>query len=211
MTIAIIDYGSGNLRSAQKAFERVAAAHGPQPVLLTDKAEDIAAADHIILPGVGAFGDCAAGLRALPGMEEALRIRVLEQGRPFLGICVGMQLLATTGLEHGQHDGLGWIDGQVDELTPKDKTLKIPHMGWNELVVTKPHPVLDGLENRDVYFVHSYALRPAQAAMSLAEVDYGGRFCAVAGTANIIGTQFHPEKSQQVGLALIRNFLEWRP
>ena len=207
--VAIVDYGSGNLRSAQKALARVA---GPETVVVTPDPAIVAQADRIVLPGVGAFGDCMAGLRAIPSMIEALRMAVLERGVPFLGICVGMQLLAGVGREFGDHAGLDWIAGDVARLTPSDPALKIPHMGWNELKVARPHPVLAGIApGADVYFVHSYAMRPADPSRILATADYGGTFAAVVGRDNIVGTQFHPEKSQAVGLALLANFLAWRP
>ena len=207
--VAIVDYGSGNLRSAQKALAHVAS---PEKVVVTPDPAVIAQADRIVLPGVGAFGDCMAGLRAIPGMIEALRMAVLERGVPFLGICVGMQLLAGIGREFGDHAGLDWIAGDVARLTPSDPALKIPHMGWNELKVARPHPVLAGIApGANVYFVHSYAMRPADPSHVLATTDYGGPFAAVVGRDNIVGTQFHPEKSQAVGLALLANFLAWRP
>lgn len=221
MKIVVIDYGSGNLRSAAKALERAAgelgASFGASPtVLVTGDASALKEADHIVLPGVGAFGDCMAGLRALPGMSDALEEAVLRRGRPFLGICVGMQLMATRGIEHGAFDGLGWLDGEVSPLTPSDDSLKIPHMGWNELVLAQGgarHPVLDGIEGgQHAYFVHSYSFRPAQDGQDiLATVDYGGPVAAVVGRDNMIGTQFHPEKSQETGLRLLGNFLRWRP
>jgi glutamine amidotransferase len=214
MTVAIVDYGSGNLRSAAKAFEREA---GDRPVLVTGDAHDLDRADHIVLPGVGAFGDCAAGLRALPGMVEALTENVIRAGKPFLGICVGMQLMATRGLEHGTHDGLDWIAGEVVPMAPEGETLagglKVPHMGWNELAFAGvPHPVFAGLsQGAHAYFVHGYQFKPADPARVLAEVDYGGPVTAAVGRDNMVGTQFHPEKSQAVGLTLIANFLAWRP
>lgn len=216
MTVAIIDYGSGNLRSALKAFERAAADTGLNtPVMLTDKAEQVAGAERIVLPGVGAFGDCMAGLAALDGMVEALTHAVIAGGTPFLGICVGMQLMAERGLEHGAHDGLGWIAGDVVKFTPDDPTLKIPHMGWNTLTLSDAgitHPVLSGMgEDTDVYFVHSYHFKPQDPAVALGAVDYGGPVTAIVGRDNMIGTQFHPEKSQHAGLRLIANFLDWRP
>ena len=212
MTIAIIDYGSGNLRSAQKAFERVASDLSlTSEVMLTSRAEDVALADYIVLPGVGAFADCAAGLAALDGMSDALRMAVLDSGKPFLGICVGMQLLATTGHEREVTTGLDWLPGQVQKLEVDSTTHKIPHMGWNTLDVEKPHKVLDGLDGAAVYFVHSYVLRPDDENMRLATSTHGTSFAAAVGQDNIIGTQFHPEKSQHVGLQLIKNFLEWRP
>lgn len=214
MLVAIVDYGSGNLRSAAKAFERVAAEDGVSAeIAVTARAEVIARADRIVLPGVGAFGDCRNGLHALPGMVEALAEQVLQRGRPFLGICVGMQLLAETGHEHGSHAGLGWIKGQVVPITPSDPALKVPHMGWNELAfVPGCHPVLKDLpDNPHAYFVHSYRFACANGADSLARVDYGGPITAVIGRDNIIGTQFHPEKSQATGLKVISNFLKWMP
>ncbi len=212
MTIAIIDYGSGNLRSAQKAFERVASELSlKSKVILTAHAEDVAAADHIVLPGVGAFADCAAGLSSLDGMTDALGEAVMEGGKPFLGICVGMQLLATTGHERVVTSGLNWLPGQVQKLEVDSTTHKIPHMGWNALDVVKSHKVLEGLDGEAVYFVHSYVFCPDDPNNSLANTVHGASFSSVVGRDNIIGTQFHPEKSQHVGLRLIKNFLEWRP
>ncbi len=218
MNIALIDYDSGNLRSAQKAFERVAGSLFDVPkVLLTSNPDAVLAADYIILPGVGAFGDCAKGLRAIEGMEEALNQRVLKEGRPFLGICVGMQLMANSGTENMQtnqgvpYQGLGWIDGQVKPLILKDKTLKIPHMGWNEIQCIPMHPVLEGLDGETVYFVHSYAFLPEDEANCIAHCSYDEAFCAVIARDNMVGTQFHPEKSQRNGLTLIENFLKWCP
>jgi len=212
--VAIVDYGSGNLRSAAKAFERVAAERGlGQEILVTARAEDIAAADRIVLPGVGAFADCKAGLDRLPGMVEAMEEAVLRRGRPFLGICVGMQLLATTGREHGEHRGLGWIAGEVLPLAVEAAGLKVPHMGWNELVADRPdHPILAGLPGgAHAYFVHSYRFACADPAHRLAHVEYGGPVTALIGRDTIVGTQFHPEKSQATGLRVIENFLTWRP
>ena len=214
MSVAIIDYGSGNLRSAAKAFERaVAEAELDRAVAVTADPAVIAAASHIVLPGVGAFADCRRGLAALPGVLETLRRAVIEDGRPFLGICVGMQLMATRGLEHGRHDGLGWIAGTVARLAPADRTLKIPHMGWNELEPRAPeHPFFAGVAaGAHAYFVHSYGFAADDPATVLATVDYGGPVTAVIGRANMLGCQFHPEKSQAVGLRLITNFLRWRP
>lgn len=214
MHVAIIDYGSGNLRSAAKAFERSAAESGLDgDVSVTADPAVLNAASHIVLPGVGAFADCLAGLSALPGMRQAMEANVIGVGKPFLGICVGMQLMASRGLEHGVHEGLGWIAGEVARIEPVDKSLKIPHMGWNELQLTAPdHPLFDGLQpGAHAYFVHSYALKCENDAEVLARVDYGGPITAVVGRGNMVGTQFHPEKSQQTGLRLIRNFLNWRP
>lgn len=211
-SVAIIDYGSGNLRSAAKAFERAVAEAGlTTRVVVTAEPEAVAAADHVVLPGVGAFGDCRRGLDALPGMVAAMEQRVLRQGRPFLGICVGMQLLATWGREHGDHPGLNWIDGEVVAMRPADSSLKIPHMGWNELVADH-HPLLEGLDDgAHAYFVHSYRFVPGEPLHVKAHVEYGGRIPAVIARDNIAGTQFHPEKSQATGLTLITNFLRWRP
>ena len=212
--IVIIDYGSGNLRSAAKAFERAIDEAGLDlNVEVTNNPDAVATAERIVLPGVGAFADCMRGLAALPGMVEALERAVLKEAKPFLGICVGMQLLASIGREHGDHDGLGWIAGEVVPIQPMDPGLKIPHMGWNTLALDESgHPLLDGLENGDhVYFVHSYQFRPEAAEHVLAHTDYGGTIAALIGLDNIAGTQFHPEKSQRAGLRLIRNFLTWRP
>jgi glutamine amidotransferase len=214
MTVAIIDYGSGNLRSAAKAFERAIAEAGlGLDVIVTGNAEDLSGATHIVLPGVGAFADCRRGLSALDGMEDALTAQVIDAGKPFLGICVGMQLMADIGREHVDTPGFGWIPGEVVALTPADNSLKIPHMGWNELnIETPPHPVFEGLgDGSHVYFVHSYGLVPLVPSQILASVDYGGPLVAVVGRDNLLGTQFHPEKSQAVGLRLITNFLKWRP
>lgn len=213
MSVAIIDYGSGNLRSAAKAFERAARESGStQPVTVTGDADVVAKADRIVLPGVGAFADCRRGLYAVPGMVEALTDAVLLRGKPFLGICVGMQLMATRGLEHGTHDGFGWIPGEVRAIEPGPGR-PVPHMGWNDLQLRTPqHAVLAGIApGAHAYFVHSYALVCDDPAHVLAQVDYGGALAALVGRANMIGTQFHPEKSQATGLRLIANFLSWRP
>jgi glutamine amidotransferase len=212
--LAIVDYGSGNLRSAAKAFERAAADRGLDlAVAVTANPDEVSRADRIVLPGVGAFGDCRAGLDALPGMVDALEDAVRVRGRPFLGICVGMQLMATRGLEHGEHKGLGWIGGTVAALEPGDPSLKVPHMGWNDLRLPSPaHPLFKGIPaGAHAYFVHSYALRPDDAGDAIATVDYGGPVVAAVARGNIAGTQFHPEKSQALGLTLIANFLDWRP
>ncbi|MFB3135709.1 MAG: imidazole glycerol phosphate synthase subunit HisH [Rhodospirillales bacterium] len=214
MSVVIIDYGSGNLRSAAKAFEHAVAAAGLDlTVDITARADDVGRASHVVLPGVGAFADCKQGLEALPGMVDALERAVVRQARPFLGICVGMQLLATTGREHGEHAGLGWIPGEVVALEPADPSLKIPHMGWNELCLKGPsHPVFEGIAaGSHAYFVHSYGYACADPAHVLATVEYGGAVTAVVGRDNMVGTQFHPEKSQATGLRLITNFLTWRP
>ena len=205
--VALIDYGSGNLRSAKKALARAGG-----EVVLTADPDAVAKATRIVLPGVGAFGDCMRGLSAIPGMIDALRETVLQRGVPFLGICVGMQLLASIGREFGDHAGLDWIAGEVDRLAPSDPALKIPHMGWNELEIVRPHPLFVGIApGAHAYFVHSYAMKPRDPAHVLARSDYGGAFTAAVGCDNIAGTQFHPEKSQAVGLTLLGNFLEWRP
>ena len=213
-TVAVIDYGSGNLRSAAKALERCAAeADLATEVLVTESPERVAAADAVVLPGVGAFNDCRQGLAALDGMEAALDEAVRRRGRPFLGICVGMQLMASRGLEHGVHEGFDWLAGDVIALEPDDSHLKVPHMGWNDLqIVGAKHPVLDGLSDGDhAYFVHSYHFQPSSHDEVLAEVDYGGPIVAAVGRDNLVGTQFHPEKSQATGLHLLGNFLRWRP
>ena len=214
MTVAIVDYGSGNLRSAAKAFERAAAEAGVSAAItVTDDAEAVRRADRIVLPGVGAFADCMAGIRAVPGLIEAMEDAVLKHGTPFMGICVGMQLMAERGLEYGVQQGLGWIKGEVVPLNPTDTSLKIPHMGWNDLRIERPdHPVLAGIpQGEHAYFVHSYRFACTDPATELAAVDYGGPVAAVIGRDNLVGTQFHPEKSQATGLRLIANFLAWRP
>ena len=214
MTVAIVDYGSGNLRSAAKAFERAAAEAGVSAAItVTDDAEAVRRADRIVLPGVGAFADCMAGIRAVPGLIEAMEDAVLKHGTPFMGICVGMQLMAERGLEYGVQQGLGWIAGEVVPLDPADTSLKIPHMGWNDLRIERPdHPVLAGIpQGEHAYFVHSYRFACTDPTTELAAVDYGGPVAAVIGRDNLVGTQFHPEKSQAAGLRLIANFLRWRP
>lgn len=213
MKTAIIDYGSGNLRSAAKAFERSSRESGlAMTIEVTSRPEDVVTADRIVLPGVGAFRACKQGLAAVDGMIEALHEAVIEKGRPFFGICVGMQLMAGKGVEHGETDGLGWISGDVVGLEPGDPDLKIPHMGWNELELRVRHPLFDGIESgQHAYFVHSYHLAAKDPAHILATVDYGGPVTAIVGRDNMIGTQFHPEKSQETGLGLIANFLKWKP
>ncbi len=214
--VAIIDYGSGNLHSAAKAFERAAGDCGrPTTVLVTANPDDVLRADRVVLPGVGAFADCRRGLDGVPGMRAALEDVVRVKGRPFLGICVGMQLMATRGLEHEVTEGLGWIDGEVRAIEPADPNLKIPHMGWNTLQLARPHPLLEGLPAGDsglhAYFVHSFHLVARNRDDVVAETDYGGPVTALVARANIAGTQFHPEKSQALGLGLIANFLRWAP
>ena len=216
MNVAIVDYGSGNLHSAAKAFERAANESGRgQPIVVTNDPAVVASADRVVLPGVGAFADCRRGLDAVDGMVDALDEAVRQKGRPFFGICVGMQLLAERGREYEVVEGLGWIPGEVDRIVPRDPDLKIPHMGWNTLNVARAHPILDGLAlgaaGRHAYFVHSYQLNPAQRSDLVAEADYGGAVTAIVARDNIFGTQFHPEKSQKLGLALIANFLQWKP
>ncbi|MFG1346201.1 imidazole glycerol phosphate synthase subunit HisH [Xanthobacter autotrophicus DSM 431] len=215
MTVAIIDYNSGNLHSAAKAMERAALDLGAEKVVVTSDPDVVRAADRIVLPGVGAFADCRAGLDAVPGMVEAMTEAVKTKGRPFLGICVGLQLLAERGLEHGETAGLGWIRGEVDRIAPNDPALKIPHMGWNTLEVAREHPLLAGIHTGagglNAYFVHSYHLKPADGIDLVATTDYGGTITAMVARENVAGTQFHPEKSQKLGLALLGNFLKWHP
>ena len=216
MTVAIIDYGSGNLNSAQKAFERAARACDRAPAIeLTAHPERVRAAERIVLPGVGAFADCMRGLESVPGLRDALTEAVQRDGKPFLGICVGMQLLASRGLEHRETAGLGWIPGDVAAIRPDDPALKIPHMGWNTIDAARPHSLLadipTGPKGLHAYFVHSYQLTPARPSDTVATADYGGPLAAVVARDNVAGTQFHPEKSQRLGLALIANFLRWMP
>ena len=216
MRVAIIDYGSGNLRSAVKAFERASRETGIDAEIdLTDKAERVATADRIVLPGVGAYADCRRGLDAVPGMVEALRDAVETRVRPFLGICVGMQLMSSRGLEKRITEGLGWIKGDVKLITPDDPGLKIPQIGWNTLTLHRPHPLFDdiptGEDGLHAYFVHSYHLSAQNAEDVVATTDYGGPVTAFVAHANMAGAQFHPEKSQTLGLRLIGNFLKWAP
>jgi imidazole glycerol-phosphate synthase subunit HisH len=216
VSVAIIDYGSGNLHSAAKAFERAARESGAdQPIVVTSDPDAVNRADRIVLPGVGAFADCRRGLDAVPGMVAALEDNVRRKGKPFFGICVGMQLMAERGREYEVVEGLGWIPGEVDKIAPSDPNLKIPHMGWNTLSELKSHPLLDGITlgngGLHAYFVHSYQLKTANRSDLLAEADYGGPVTAMIGRDNMAGTQFHPEKSQRLGLALIANFLKWKP
>ncbi|WP_020085550.1 imidazole glycerol phosphate synthase subunit HisH [Hyphomicrobium zavarzinii] len=214
--VVIIDYGSGNLHSAAKAFERAARETGANAeIIVSAKADDVGTADRVVLPGVGAFADCKRGLEAVPGMRDALESTVHEKGRPFLGICVGMQLLASRGLEFEVTDGLGWIEGEVRAIEPNDPALKIPHMGWNTLDVPAPHALLAGIptgpDGLHAYFVHSYHFVPRDPAVVVARTDYGGPVTALIAKDNVAGTQFHPEKSQTLGLSLIGNFLKWAP
>lgn len=211
MTTAIVDYESGNLRSAEKAFARMAAEVGGEAVLVTSDPDEIRGADRIVLPGVGAFADCRRGLMAVDGLFDAMLERV-RGGAPFLGICVGMQLMATRGLEHGETPGFDWIPGDVVHLDPADPALKVPHMGWNDLAWVGEHPVLAGIRTGDhAYFVHSYHLEAVNARDVLAVADHGQQITAAVARDNMVGTQFHPEKSQATGLRLIANFLGWRP
>lgn len=216
MKIAIIDYGSGNLHSAGKAFERALRESGLNgTVNVTSDAAEVAAADRIVLPGVGAFADCRAGLRSVKGMEQALEEAVISAGRPFMGICVGTQLMASRGLEKAITPGLAWLEGDVGEITPSDPALKIPQIGWNTLQIRRPHVVLEGIPTGPAgwhaYFVHSYHLVASNPEEVIAVTDYGGPVTAIVGRDNMVGAQFHPEKSQKLGLALISNFLKWKP
>ena len=216
MTVAIIDYGSGNLHSAAKAFERAArSAEEPERIVVTRDPDVVYRADRIVLPGVGAFADCRRGVDALDGMLDALTEAVRHKARPFFGICVGMQLMATRGKEHVITEGFNWVEGDVEKITPRDDSLKIPHMGWNTLELTQEHPVLErlplGPKGRHAYFVHSYHLNARNEGDVLARADYGGPVTAVVAKDTAVGTQFHPEKSQRFGLALISNFLKWKP
>ena len=230
MSVAIVDYGSGNLHSAAKAFERAARDSSRYPwllwrliryldpgrrIIVTRDPDEVRRAERVVLPGVGAFADCRRGLDAVPGMVAALEETVRRKGRPFLGICVGMQLMAERGREYEVTEGLGWISGEVDKIAPRDKALKIPHMGWNTLEPRKVHPLLQGIslgpQGLHAYFVHSYALNPRDSGDLLAETDYGGPITAIVARDSMVGTQFHPEKSQKLGLALIANFLKWKP
>ena len=216
MSVAIVDYGSGNLHSAAKAFERASRESGVNaPIVVTSDPETVRRADRVVLPGVGAFADCRRGLDAVTGMVLALEEAVRRRGRPFLGICVGMQLMAERGREYVVTEGLGWIEGDVDKIAPADPALKIPHMGWNTLTACTAHPLLDGIplgpDGLHAYFVHSYQLNPDDAGDLVACADYGGPITAIVGRDTMAGTQFHPEKSQKLGLALIANFLKWKP
>ena len=216
MSVAVIDYGSGNLRSATKALERAAREAGlATEIVLTSDPQAVAAAERVVLPGVGAFADCRRGLEAVPGLKDAVVEHVEAKGKPFLGICVGMQLMASRGVEYETTDGFGWIAGDVVRIAPSDPALKVPHMGWNTLDVKREHPILAGIptgpNGLHAYFVHSYHLAAARPEDVIATTDYGGPVTAVVGRDNVVGTQFHPEKSQRLGLALLANFLAWRP
>ena len=216
MTVAIIDYGSGNLHSAAKAFERAARTFDPpEKILVTSDPEKVWRSDRVVLPGVGAFADCKRGLDAVDGMVQALNETIKFKARPFFGICVGMQLMAEHGREYETVEGLGWIKGVVEKITPQDERLKVPHMGWNTLDVQRDHPVLEKLplgdKGRHAYFVHSFHLNAVEAGDVVARADYGGPVTAVVAKDTMFGTQFHPEKSQRLGLALIANFLKWKP
>ena len=212
MTTVLVDYDSGNLHSAQKAFERMSKELDAGDVIVTGEAEVVAKADRIVLPGDGAFPHCQAELFGRSDLAQAIEEAVSKRAVPFLGICVGMQMLATTGHEYEPTAGFGWIDGDIRKIAPSDAAMKIPHMGWNDLVIDSPHPVLDGIKSGDhAYFVHSYAMQVSQPAHRIAHVEYGGDVTAIVARDNIVGMQFHPEKSQDAGLRMIGNFLRWRP
>ena len=211
MTTVIIDYNSGNLRSAEKSFQLMSEELNLGKVKVSNKPEDVVNADRVVLPGVGAFADCKHELSSIMGLYEAIEAHV-KTGKPFMGICVGMQMMATCGHEHGYHEGFNWIKGDVKIMEPNDKNLKIPHIGWNNLNILNSHPVFNNInENDHVYFVHSYHFEVENNNNLLANVDYGGKITAAVAHENIIGTQFHPEKSQSVGLQIIKNFLQWNP
>ncbi|MDW3222394.1 MAG: imidazole glycerol phosphate synthase subunit HisH [Paracoccaceae bacterium] len=212
MLTAIVDYESGNLHSAQKAFERMARETDAGEIVVTGEADVVAAADRIVLPGDGAFPACMAELKGHSGLHDAMIEAVETKGRPFMGICVGMQLMAHWGREYKDTEGLNWVDGEVTRIMPADPSLKVPHMGWNDLILDASHPVFDGISTGDhAYFVHSYHMVVTDTAQRLAHVDYGGDVTAVVGIDTMIGLQFHPEKSQSAGLRMIANFLNWRP
>ncbi|MGX0976620.1 glutamine amidotransferase [Roseovarius sp. MBR-51] len=212
MTTVIVDYESGNLHSAEKAFQRMASETGTGDVIVTSDPEVIRAATRIVLPGDGAFPACRKALYDHRGVFEAIEDAVITQARPFMGICIGMQMLATRGLEYEETAGFDWIGGAVEHIEPSDPALKVPHMGWNDLVIDNPHPIFDGVRSGDhAYFVHSYHFRVTDPAHRLAHVEYAEAITAVVGRDTIVGTQFHPEKSQQTGLRLIANFLRWKP
>lgn len=212
MTTVIVDYESGNLHSAEKSFQRMAREIGAAPVVVSSDPEAVLRAERIVLPGVGAYPDCRAGLMGRAGLFEAIEERAIRQGAPFLGICVGMQMMATRGLEHGETPGFDWIPGEVRRIERADPALKIPHMGWNALEILRPHPLFEGIARGDhAYFVHSYHLAAARPETVLATADHGGTVTAAVARDNLAGTQFHPEKSQATGLRLIANFLAWKP
>lgn len=216
MSLVIIDYGSGNLHSAAKAFERASRDSGTDVrIVVSSDPQELRRAERIVLPGVGAFRDCRDGIMAVPGLRETLQEQVIAQAKPFLGICVGMQLMATRGLEHDETEGFGWIAGNVKMIKPRSSSFKVPHMGWNTLEQRRPHPLLDGIPIGEsgfhAYFVHSYHLDPADAADVVAITEHGATLTAMVARANLAGTQFHPEKSQTLGLRLLANFLRWRP
>ena len=216
MNVAIVDYGSGNLCSAAKAFEQASNNGGKGfKVVVTNDPEKVANSDRIVLPGVGAFGDCKRGVSAIDGMMESLTYAVDTRGIPFMGICVGMQLMATQGSEHETVEGFGWIPGEVKLIEPEDKSLKVPHMGWNTIECIEQHPILEGISTgpsgQHAYFVHSYNFDVESRKHLVAEFNYAGSFTAIVGRDNLVGTQFHPEKSQKFGLRLIKNFLNWSP
>jgi len=212
MTTVLVDYDSGNLHSAEKAFQRMAVAGGFGPVVVSADPDLVARADRIVLPGDGAFPACRRGLQAIAGLEEAIVEAVEARGVPFLGICVGMQMMTDWGREYEDVAGFGWVPGEVVKITPGVASLKVPHMGWNDLVIDRPHAVLDGITTGDhAYFVHSYAMQLADPAHLLAHVEYGGPVTAIVARDNVVGMQFHPEKSQRAGLRMISNFLGWRP
>ena len=211
MLTVLVDYDSGNLHSAEKAFQRMALEVGGGSILVSSRPEDVARADRIVLPGDGAFPSCRAALGSFGGLFEAIEEGV-RGGKPFFGICVGMQMMASRGREYHDTAGFGWIPGEVVRITPEDPALKVPHMGWNDLVLDHPHPVLAGVKTGDhAYFVHSYHFRVADPGQRLAHVDYAGEITAIIGRDTMIGTQFHPEKSQATGLRIIANFLQWKP
>ena len=212
MLTALVDYDSGNLHSAAKAFERMAAEGGGGRIIVTARPEEVAAADRIVLPGDGAFPACRTALAAVPGLFEAIEAAVIHKGRPFLGICIGMQMMVTLGREYRDTPGFGWLGGEVRRIEPDAPGLKVPHMGWNDLVIDRPHPLLAGIGTGDhAYFVHSYQVALQDRADLLAHVDYAGIVTAVIGRDNMAGAQFHPEKSQKTGLRMIANFLAWKP
>ena len=209
---ALVDYDSGNLHSAQKAFERMAHEAGHGTIVVTAEPDVVAKADRIVLPGDGAYPSCKAALLRFDGLFEAIEEAVTARAVPFMGICIGMQMMSTRGLEFEPTEGFGWVPGEVVKIDPADPTLKVPHMGWNDLLIDNPHPVLEGVTTGDhAYFVHSYHFKVANPAHLLAHVDYAGPITAIVGRDNMVGTQFHPEKSQATGLRIISNFLNWKP